>query len=205
MGEILTIFYAGGFVMYPLLICSIITWAVVLERGWFLYQADKNSTLLFQGASQAIEGNKRNQALDLCSHSRAPEAGFMKKLMGSSGDSPEAIQKTYMRSRLELTQEYRRYLWILGTIGNAAPFLGLFGTVVGILQAFKDIAVTGNTGFSVVAQGISEALVATASGIIVAIIAAVFFNIFQVRAASAVMKSRLGLESFIDDWEKTLQ
>ena len=85
-----------------------------------------------------------------------------------------------------------------GTIGSAAPFLGLFGTVVGVLRAFRKIAETGNTGFVVVAAGISEALIATAAGIMVAVIAVVFYNYLQVRATGLTIDSNLLLESVGD-------
>ena len=72
-------------------------------------------------------------------------------------------------------------LWIIGTIGSLAPFIGLFGTVVGIMKAFHEIAIEGSGGFEVVAAGISEALIATAVGLGVAIIALAFYNYLNVK------------------------
>ena len=72
-----------------------------------------------------------------------------------------------------------RYLGILGTMGNTAPFVGLFGTVVGIIKAFRDLALSGAGGPAVVAKGIAEALVATAAGMAVAIPAVVVYNFFM--------------------------
>jgi biopolymer transport protein ExbB len=71
---------------------------------------------------------------------------------------------------------------VVGTIGSLAPYVGLLGTVVGIIRAFRDMAVHGAGGFEVVAAGISEALVATGAGLVVAITALAFFNYLQVRA-----------------------
>ena len=73
---------------------------------------------------------------------------------------------------------YEKRLGFLATVASNAPYIGLFGTVLGIIRAFKDIAVTGSGGSSVIAMGVSEALLTTAAGIIVAVIATVFFNIF---------------------------
>jgi biopolymer transport protein ExbB len=70
---------------------------------------------------------------------------------------------------------------VIGTIGSLAPYVGLFGTVIGIIRAFQDMAEHGAGGFEVVAAGISEALVATAAGLFVAIVALLFFNYLQVR------------------------
>jgi biopolymer transport protein ExbB len=83
--------------------------------------------------------------------------------------------------RFEEMEQLKRPLWILGTVASSAPFIGLFGTVVGIIKAFHSMANLGSGGFAVVAGGISEALVATALGLGVAIIALIFYNYFQVR------------------------
>jgi biopolymer transport protein ExbB len=72
-------------------------------------------------------------------------------------------------------------LWILGTVASSAPFIGLFGTVVGIIRAFDSMAATGSGGFAVVAAGISEALVATAGGLIVGVLSIFAYNAFMVR------------------------
>jgi biopolymer transport protein ExbB/TolQ len=69
----------------------------------------------------------------------------------------------------------------LGTVASSAPFIGLLGTVIGIIKSFESMAIVGTGGFAVVAAGISEALVATALGLGIAIIALIFYNYFQVR------------------------
>ncbi len=81
----------------------------------------------------------------------------------------------------EEAQKMRKHLWILGTVASSAPFIGLLGTVIGIIKSFENMAIVGTGGFTVVAAGISEALVATALGLGVAIIALIFYNYFQTR------------------------
>jgi biopolymer transport protein ExbB/TolQ len=83
--------------------------------------------------------------------------------------------------RFEEMERLKGSLWILGTVASSAPFIGLFGTVVGIVKAFHHMAVLGSGGFAVVAGGISEALIATALGLVVAIVALIFYNYFQIR------------------------
>src|SRR5438094_4201896 len=78
---------------------------------------------------------------------------------------------------------------MLGTIGSAAPFIGLFGTVMGIIRAFHHMAIAGTGGFAVVAGGISEALIATALGLAVGIIAVVCYNYFQARVEASTPRS----------------
>ena len=84
------------------------------------------------------------------------------------------------------------YLWVLGTIGSSAPFIGLFGTVVGIMRAFHSMALVGTGGFGVVAGGISEALIATALGLAIGIVALVFYNYLQNRVERIDGALRIG-------------
>ena len=92
--------------------------------------------------------------------------------------SRELVEDALERSKTDALIEMRRGLGALATIGSTAPFIGLFGTVVGIINAFRGIAATGSGGMSAVSGGIAEALVATALGIFVAIPAVVAFNAF---------------------------
>ena len=89
-------------------------------------------------------------------------------------------------------------LWVLGTVGATAPFVGLYGTVVGIMGAFHNIAAKGQSGFAVVSQGISEALVATAAGILVAVLAVVIYNFFNQHMARMAVEMKLLIEEFLE-------
>jgi biopolymer transport protein ExbB len=200
MQTLAQIFQSGGFVMYPLGLCSLLTWAIALERVWSLGKMGKQSLLLQSELQQSLQQHNKEKALEVCLRSPIPLARLLEELIKSK-QSPDALAQKAQRRRLELNQEYKKYLWVLGTIGSATPFLGLFGTVVGILRAFRNIAQTGDAGFAVVAGEISEALIATASGIIVAVIAVAFFNYFQVRVGKLILESRLTIEEFLDDWQ----
>ena len=96
----------------------------------------------------------------------------------------EDLERVMLTSRQEAATDLKRGVWIVGTIGSLAPYVGLFGTVVGIIRAFQDMAIHGAGGFEVVAAGISEALVATAAGLIVAIISLAIYNYLQTRAGA---------------------
>ena len=93
-------------------------------------------------------------------------------------DQRESFSRSFDISATLATRKLEKHLTILGTIGGVAPFLGLFGTVVRILYTFQDLATQGNQS-AAVAMGIGSALIATAFGLIVAIIAVIFFNSFQ--------------------------
>ena len=198
MQSLLDIIQAGGFVMYPLAICSLLTWAISLERLWSLRQTVSASRTLSKEILDSLRDNKRDVAQALCKKSDVPLARVFNDLLKNGNSNADHLPQQANRGRMALNQEYKRNLWILGTIGSATPFLGLFGTVVGILRAFKHIAESGETGFAVVATGISEALIATAAGIIVAVIAVAFYNFFQVRVSSLALESRLSIEEFVE-------
>ena len=100
-------------------------------------------------------------------------------------------------SRQEAAQTLKRGLWVVGTIGSLAPYIGLFGTVVGIIRAFSDMAKHGAGGFEVVAAGISEALVATGAGLFVAIVALMFFNFLQVQVGAIATTYARSCERFL--------
>ncbi len=99
------------------------------------------------------------------------------------------------KRRFEENLELKGCTWVLATSGASAPFIGLLGTVVGILLAFRAMAIQGSGGFSVVAAGISQALISTAIGLAVAILAVVFYNYFSVKIEkiNAIIKMNASL------------
>jgi hypothetical protein len=114
----------------------------------------------------------------------------------------EEIQQR-IDTAIEVEQvEMERNLSVLGTMSHIAPLLGLFGTVVGIIRAFADIARTGSGGSSVVAMGVSEALMTTAAGIIVAVIASVFFNVFVRKIRTRVVQLQDAREEYFAAWDR---
>jgi biopolymer transport protein ExbB len=90
-----------------------------------------------------------------------------------------AVEERLTAARLLEKKALDRRLLILGTLGNNAPFIGLFGTVLGVIKAFRDLAVSASAGPEVVMQGLAEALIATAVGLLVAIPAVIGYNAFQ--------------------------
>ncbi len=133
------------------------------------------------GISACMEKRDLNAAIALAEASARVEAkvalaGLRNASKGAAA-AEEVMTSRWLREKLEL----EKYLIILGTLGNNAPFIGLFGTVLGIIKAFNDLALTGQSGVSVVMAGISGALVATALGILVAIPAVVANNYFVTR------------------------
>jgi biopolymer transport protein ExbB len=170
---------AGGFAMWPLLICSILLWTVVIERFWVLWGILDKCKDFQEKVIPVLFKQQFDIASDMCKGEKLPVEKLCKFAISkrSAAHADEKIET----KRKEILHDLKKPLWILGTIGASAPFIGLFGTVVGIIRSFHSIATTGTSGFTVVSAGISEALIATAAGIVVAVIAVVFYNYFNMR------------------------
>lgn len=194
---------SGGFVMYPLLLCSVAAWVVILERLWNFRSLGRGlSTFHVESLSLLLKG-ERGALRNLCQrHPELPTSQLLLVALDRLESTDSRLRDRWLeaveRRRQLLNQDLRRNLWILGTIGSAAPFIGLFGTVVGILRSFNAMAKTGAGGFAVVAGGISESLIATAAGIIVAVVAVMAFNAFQTRWSALVLSIRLQTEELTE-------
>jgi len=167
--------------MVGLLICSIAAVAVVIERLVFFAQQHGDTQGLLRQIGAKIEQDDYNGAIKICQQNK----GMLPKILkfglerGRKGraDITDALSIALMQQLNSL----ERYLAIIGTIAVIAPFVGLFGTVLGIIHAFDDIALKGNSTPAVVAAGVGEALITTAAGLFVAVLAVIFFNYFKTR------------------------
>lgn len=180
MGEnlsLLDLIRQGGITIYPLLLCSILSLAVIGERSWLLWRVIWPGKAVTARVLGLVQRREMQEARYACKAAGTPVAEIF--LTGLAGPhAPDAMAERMDRKRQELIQGLKRHLWILGTIGSSAPFIGLLGTVVGIVRSFHSMAVTGSGGFAVVAAGISEALIATAVGLVVAVASLVAYNSF---------------------------
>lgn len=169
----------ADWVMYLLVGLSVASFAVILERGIFFL---RNGAALPHLLS-LLKAGRLDEARARISGRRGLEPDVARAALAAADGGPAAVQEAVACAIAEVRPAYERGLSFLGTLGNNAPFLGLFGTVVGIIRAFSDLAVGGpkGAGAAAVMSGISEALVATAVGIFVAIPAVVGFNAYMRR------------------------
>ena len=129
----------------------------------------------------------------------SPAARVFAPLLALVGrSSTEDLLEYGERRRLDEVRRLKGSIWVLGTVASSAPFVGLLGTVIGIIKSFHQMAMMGTGGFAVVAAGISEALVATALGLLVAILALLFFNYFQVKIGGIDTQLRVGLGRLVE-------
>jgi biopolymer transport protein ExbB len=166
-------------VLWLLILLSVLSVAVMVERGLSLprsmHDLDKLAARLLETLSKGDIAAARKAIGD----PGTPEARVGLVGLSEIGRGREAAAEAMasVKTRERLSMEKR--LGVLGTLGNNAPFIGLFGTVLGIIRSFADLAQNQGGGAAVVMRGISEALVATAVGLLVAIPAVIAFNVFQ--------------------------
>lgn len=184
--DLIDIIHKGAIATYPLIALSIVSVTVILERLWSLKNIGSITMRITESLLEPIKKGQRDLAVAICKqNSQNPAARIFLNVLDREGNQGLETANTFATEAMfEETQKLKKHLWILGTVASSAPFIGLLGTVVGIIKAFESMAVAGTGGFAVVAAGISEALVATALGLAVAIIALIFYNYFQTRIAT---------------------
>ena len=184
--NLIDIIHKGAIATYPLIFFSIVSVAVVFERLWSLRSIASVTLRITESILDPIKRGQRDLAIAICKQNSHSPAGriFLNILDREAGQRLEVTNNFAAEAMFEETQKLKKHLWILGTVASSAPFIGLLGTVVGIIKSFESMAIAGTGGFAVVAAGISEALVATALGLAVAIIAVIFYNYFQTRIAT---------------------
>jgi biopolymer transport protein ExbB len=180
----LEIIHQGWMTNYPLAIGSILVITIFFERMWRFRGLADGTRELTRSTIEALVQRDVDRAKALCNESNQPIAKIYVEAMHWQNVPLEDLERVLSTSRQEAAYDLKRGLWLVGTIGSLAPYVGLFGTVVGIIRAFQDMAEHGAGGFEVVAAGISEALIATAAGLAVAIVALMIFNYLQTRAGA---------------------
>jgi len=177
--EILDLMLRAGsrWVLWLLIALSLGALAVVIERIWFFIQERRPEDQL-KKAVTALQQDSPEAALKLLAGARSMEAIVLRSCISRAAEGPEAVDE-HRAAIVELErQRYEKRLAFLGTLGNNAPFIGLFGTVLGIIRAFHDLAGSTLQGTSAVMSGIAEALVATGVGLLVALPAVAAYNAF---------------------------
>jgi biopolymer transport protein ExbB len=171
---------AGGLTMATLIIMSVLSIGVVLERLSFFKRIRAATLELRTAVEKALKAGNHTAALADCEKSESPLAAMIlaEVASGRDAESEDAQRAMTLTMRGEMAR-LKQYLPILATVASIAPFVGLFGTCKGIISAFSDISTQGMGGPSVIAAGISEALVTTATGLLVAIPALMFYNYFS--------------------------
>jgi biopolymer transport protein ExbB len=203
--ELLHYLRLGGVTMALLLLASVVALGVAIERLITLWGVSERSRTLGETVNKHLLRGDVTAARTAAERSDAVVAdiflaGFdrLERVKLNGGGLESAVE----RERAQVGLRLRRNLWVLATIGSLSPFVGLFGTVAGIMRSFKDLGLDveagGTGGTATVMTGISEALIATAVGILVAVMAMIFYNYFQARLGRVLVELRLLGDEFVE-------
>jgi biopolymer transport protein ExbB/TolQ len=192
-----------------LLLMSVYSIAIMVERYLTYTQAKKQSREFAPRVAQALKNDKIEEAINISDKHRRSHLAMIvnsglqefrahEESTEISGDEIEASKRALQRAIAIKTAEFRRGLSGLATIGSTAPFVGLFGTVYGILHAFQSMKNAESAGIAAVAGGISEALIITALGLVVAVPAVWLFNYFTSKVDGFIVEMDNSASELID-------
>ncbi len=202
--ELLTLFTDGGFMMYPLVLCSLIAIGVMLAKAWTLTIAHRDSKKLLHEIENLGVSGRLGEAITTAEETRGPVAAILlaglRRLRDRSGDSRsdgKDIQKAIATTGVIELDFLERGLTVLGTIANVAPMLGFLGTVIGMILAFQAIEIAGQVEPGLVAGGIKVALITTATGLSIAIPVNIGYNFFVTRIDRLILDMEEGAQEVL--------
>lgn len=186
----------GGPVMVPIIFCSVLALAIVLERLWFLQRISIDARQFLDEVTAAIRRNKILEALDLCERTPGPVASITKAALAKHDRSRAEIKEAIEDAAIHQVPGLEKHLRMLATLGHIAPLLGLLGTVTGMVNCFQTVQ-ERTAAFNAVspgdlAGGIWEALITTVAGLIVAIPTYVAYNYLASRVNDTIREMERG-------------
>ena len=178
---------AGGWLMAPILACSLAATTIIIERLWALRRARVLPTQLLATLNRWLElgvvDAREVEALPL----HSPLGRIVAAGLACRGRSRDILRERVEDTGRHVTHQLERFLNALGTIAAISPLLGLLGTVAGMIKIFQIVSAQGNSNFSLLSVGIAEALVTTAAGLTVAIPSLLFYRYFNARVDTLVV------------------
>jgi biopolymer transport protein ExbB len=196
-------YQSGGPVMHALLACSLIGLVFIIERAWSLYRAKINTQEFLDRVRTALL-KRRNvkEAVTICEEYGGPIANIMKAGLLKYGRPQEEIERTIEAASAHELSRLERGLSVLATVSNIAPLLGFLGTVSGMINSFDALARAGLSNPGLVAKGISEALITTATGLAVAIPMLVAYNYFTSRVSKFVLEMETSANVLLETYSE---
>jgi biopolymer transport protein ExbB len=203
LGQLYTYFRQGGPMMWPLLFFSLLALTFIIERFIALTRAKINVNEFLTRVRKALLVNRNvKEAIKVCEQYQGPVASVMKAGLLRYGHTREDIEKTIENAALYELDRLERGMGVLATTANVAPMLGFLGTVTGMIKSFATLASEGLTNPGKVAAGISEALITTAAGLMIAIPAQLAYNYYTTKINRFVRDietaTNMLLETFIE-------
>lgn len=185
----LDIFIKGGVVLWIIILLSVIGLAIVIERYLYFKRIRTDEEKLFLRVKSAISKGHFDEAMAICDASPSPFSSLLKTGIEHRERSPYERKEVLKDAAAQEVPRLEKNIGALGTIAHISPLLGLLGTVTGNIRAFGVLGRFGSVGDpSILAKGISEALITTAAGLIVAIPATIFYNALTSRVNGLIVR-----------------
>ena len=207
----MTLFADGGWMMYPLTLCSMVALGVIFAKFWTLHVAHRGTDRVLEEVEAAAKTGDVSAAIEICRDTPGPAGAILlaglrriqtRRLVAGELESAVATTGTIELGFLE------RGLVILATIANVAPLMGFLGTVVGMVLAFAAIELAGDVDPTLVAGGIKVALLTTAAGLLIAVPVNISYNFFVTRIDKLIVDMEQGTQKILNlawDMEKSGQ
>lgn len=179
---------AGGWIMAPIILCSILAFTIIVERFWTLRERKIAPENLVEQIIKLHQKNRiTNEAIEKL-YNNSPLGRILASGLRNMNSQREVMKESIEEEGRQVVQELERFLNTLGTIASITPLLGLLGTVIGMIKVFTVITSLGVGDPKILADGISEALLTTAAGLSVAIPTVMFYRFFRGRVDELILK-----------------
>jgi biopolymer transport protein ExbB len=199
--RLLKLFTDGGWMMYPILLSSLIGLGVIIAKAWTLWHAHYGTRRLLEAVKEEALAGRLDEALEVAATARGPAAAILvvglRRIRSGTLAEGELEQAVATTGTIELGF-LERGLVVLATVANVAPLMGFLGTVAGMIIAFGAIETAGEVEPALVAGGIKVALITTAAGLIIAIPVNVAYNFFVTRIDQLVIDMEQGAQAILN-------
>lgn len=189
---------SGGWLILPILLCSVLAMAIIVERFWTLRPNKIAPKTLLAEVWSWVRNNELNAGRMKQLRESTPLGKILAAGLSNSKYGRDIMKESIQEVASHVIHDMERYLNTLGTIAVITPLLGLLGTVIGMIKVFTAIMVQGTANANVLAGGISEALITTAAGLTVAIPAVIFHRLYQRRIDELVVEMEQEAVKLVD-------
>lgn len=195
---LLDYFIKGGVVMYPLLLLSLVSVTLIIERIWFYTKIANQDQSFLREIEKPLQKEDLKSALIITNNYSSPVALTIRAGLFKRSQGRMSMEKAMQRMGLLQLARLEKGLGMISSIGNIAPLLGFLGTVIGMIKSFDVIAYQGLDNPALVAIGIKEALITTATGLIIAIPSLAAYNYFTGTVARIINRIEENAEELLD-------
>ncbi|MCL4478096.1 MAG: MotA/TolQ/ExbB proton channel family protein [Deltaproteobacteria bacterium] len=187
----------GGIMMYPLLFVSVVSMALIIERLMFFAKINNLDVSLLQKTKHLLTDNKREDLRAFLSSQKTPVADVLMTGVDTMDANANDMDIAMEQHAVSIIPKLESKLWLLDTIITMAPLLGLLGTITGMIKAFQIFSTKGLNQPTAISGGVGEALIATATGLIIAVFTLLFYNYFNTKVRRLIKDMEFASNEFL--------